>query len=260
MRILLVRENIYERIFLILARKRINKTQLKLKKLLYIFIIVLVASCRNTTEKTALKKAILKNTVSEKEPSEINNVDSIKISAPFNINGIKCILKQIDSTSGATTLEFRDYKTQRILISFSDYFRTENMWEVDYFKENFVDLNFDGFKDFFLTKNGGSAMSDITNIYIFKEKTKSFELSEDLSDNIIEEVDSINRILSTSSFTIDNQTIKKNYFNKNGTIKYYETINKSLVSQNDTVAKYNNFYQKIVNDKVVETKEYITIE
>jgi hypothetical protein len=231
------------------------------KKLLYIFIILLLASCRNTTEKTALKKTILKDRVSEKEPSEINKVDSIKISAPFNINGIKCILKQIDSTSGATTLEFRDYKTQRILISFSDYFRTEsNMCEADYFKENFEDLNFDGFKDFFITKLGSCGMTDINNIYIFKEKTKSFEFSEDLSDNRIEEIDSINRTLSTSSFSLDNETIKKYYFDKNGAIKYSEMKIKTNLNKNDTVEKYNNFYEKRVNGKVVETKEYITVE
>lgn len=232
-----------------------------MKKLLYIFIIVLLASCRNTTEKITFKKAILKDAVSEKETSKINKVDSIKISAPFTINGIKCILKQIDSTSGATTIELRDYKTQRILISFSDYFRTEsNMCGVDYFKENFKDLNFDGFKDFFLSKHGGSAMSDITNIYIFKEKTKSFELSEDLSDNTIEEIDSINKTLLTISYNIDNEITKKHYFNKNGTIKYSVIITKSSINENDSIEKYNNKYEKVINGKVVETKEYSTTE
>lgn len=222
---------------------------------------MLLATCRNKTEKTALKKAILKDTVSEKEPSEINKVDSIKISAPFNINGIKCIWKQIDSTSGAITIELRDYKTQRILISYSDYFKSGNdVNEADYFKEHFQDLNFDGFKDFFITSQGSSGRTDLVNIYLFNGKTKSFEFSEDLSDNSIEEMDSINKTLSTSSDNMDNEITKKHYFDKNGTIKYSEIITKSNLNENDTVEKYNNIYEKIINGKVVKTKEYITTE
>ncbi|MCV2485108.1 hypothetical protein OD917_09250 [Flavobacterium sp. SH_e] len=231
-----------------------------MKNLISIFIILLLTSCRNTTESVSVKKD-LKDGASEKEISQNKIIIPVKISQPFALNGIKCIWKQIDSISGATTLELRDYKTQRILLTHSDYFKSENDFnEQDYFNEHFQDLNFDGFKDFLITSSGSSQMTDMINIFVFNKKTKSFEFSEELSDNAIEEKDSINRILSTSSFTIDGEIRKKHYFNKNGTIKYSEIITRIDLSENDSTSHYKNNYEKIVNGKVVMTKEYTTME
>ncbi|SHF74392.1 XAC2610-related protein [Flavobacterium defluvii] len=231
-----------------------------MKNLISIFIILLLMSSRNTAENVSLKKD-RKDKVSVKELSQTQIDTSVKISEPFSINDIKCNWKQIDSVSGATTIELRDYKTQRILLSYSDYFKSGNDFNAeDYFNEHFQDLNFDGFKDFLITSQGSNATTDKVNIYLFDKKTKSFEFSEELSDNVIERIDNANRILSTSSSTLDNEIIKKHYFNKNGTIKYSEIITKSDVSENDSVAHYKNIYEKIVNGKVVNTKEYSTIE
>lgn len=217
-------------------------------------------SCKNTAENVSSKKEI-KHEVSVKELSPTKIDTSVKISAPFSLNNIKCNWKQIDSVSGAITIELRDYKTQRILLSYSDYFKSGNDANAeDYFNEHFQDLNFDGFKDFFITIQGSKPTTDLVNMYFFNEKTKSFEFSEDLSDNAIEEIDSVNRILSTTSSTLDSETIKKHYFNKKGTIKYSEIITKSDVSENDSVSRYKNNYEKVVNGKVVMTKEYTTIE
>ena len=155
----------------------------------------------------------------------------------------------------------RDYKIQRILLSYSDYFKSRNDFNTeDYFNEHFQDLNFDGFKDFLITSSGSTAMTDIVNIYLFNKKTKSFEFSEELSDNIIEQIDSANRILLTSSFNIDDEIRKKHYFNKNGTIKYSEIIIRTDISDNDSIAHYKNNYEKVVNGKVVIIKEYTTME
>jgi hypothetical protein len=215
-----------------------------MKNLISIFIILVLMSCRNTAENVSLKKDH-KDEVSVKELSQTKIDTSVKISAPFNLNNIKCNWKQIDSVSGAITIELRDYKTQRILLSYSDYFKSGNDINAeDYFNEHFEDLNFDGFKDFFITSQGSKPMTDLVNMYLFNEKTKSFEFSEELSDNAIEEIDSVNRILSTTSSTLDGETIKKHYFNKNGTIKYSEIITKSDVSENDSVAHYKNIYEK----------------
>ncbi|WP_343696920.1 hypothetical protein [Flavobacterium sp.] len=231
-----------------------------MKNLISIFIILLLMSCRNTAENVSLKKD-RKDKVSVKELSQTQIDTSVKISTPFSINDIKCNWKQIDSVSGATTIELRDYKTQRILLSYSDYFKSGNDFnEEDYFNEHFQDLNFDGFKDFLITSQGSNAATDKVNIYLFNKKTKSFEFSEELSDNVIEEIDNASRILSTSSSTLDNEIIKKHYFNKNGTIKYSEIITKSDISENDSVAHYKNNYEKIVNGKVVNTREYSTTE
>ncbi len=231
-----------------------------MKNLISIFIILLLISCRNTVENVSSKKEG-KEKVSVKELSQTKIDTSVKISAPFSLNNIKCNWKQIDSVSGAIRIELRNYKTQRILLSYSDYFKSGNDVNAeDYFNEHFQDLNFDGFKDFFITSQGSTAMTDLVNIYLFNKKTKSFEFSEELSDNAIEEIDSVNRILSTTSSNLDGETIKKNYFNKSGTIKYSEIITRSDVSENDSVAHYKNIYEKVVNGQVVMTKEYTTIE
>ena len=231
-----------------------------MKNLISIFIILLLISCRNTVENISSKKDH-KDEVSVKELSQTKIDTSVKVSRPFNLNNIKCNWKQIDSVSGAITIELRDDKTQRILLSYSDYFKSGNDVNAeDYFNEHFQDLNFDGFKDFFITSSGSTAMIDLVNIYLFNKKTKSFEFSEELSDNRIEEIDSSNRILSTTSSTLDGETIKKHYFNKNGTIKYSEIITKSDVSEDDSIAHYKNIYKKVVNGQVVKTKEYTTIE
>ncbi|KAF2326602.1 XAC2610-related protein [Flavobacterium ginsenosidimutans] len=231
-----------------------------MKNLISIFIILLLTNCRNATDNVSVKKD-LKDRVSGKEVSQTKIIIPVKISQPFLLNDIKCIWKQIDSISGATTLELRDYKTQRILLTHSDYFKSENDFnEQDYFNEHFQDLNFDGFKDFLITSSGSSAMTDMINIFVFNKKTKSFEFSEELSDNAIEEKDSINRILSTSSFTIDNEIRKKHYFNKNGTLKYSEIITRIDLSEDDSTSHYKNNYEKVVNGKVVMAKEYTTME
>ncbi|KOP39653.1 hypothetical protein DBB36_22300 [Flavobacterium sp. WLB] len=231
-----------------------------MKNLISIFIILLLMSCRNTAENVSSKKD-RKDEVSVKELSQTKIDTSVKVSPPFILNNIKCNWKQIDSVSGAITIELRDYKTQRILLSYSDYFKSGNDVNAeDYFNEHFQDLNFDGFKDFLITSSGSTAMTDLVNIYLFNEKTKSFEFSEELSDNTIDEVDKVNRKLSTTSSTLDDETIKKHYFNKNGTIKYSEIITRSDVSENDSVTHYKNIYEKVVNGQVVKTKEYSTIE
>ncbi|WP_316634389.1 XAC2610-related protein [uncultured Flavobacterium sp.] len=232
-----------------------------MKNLFYIVVILFVVSCKNTTKNISSKKAINTDTVTTAEFPEMKADTLTKISEPFNINGIKCNWKQIDSPEGKTTLELKDYTTQRILLSYSDYFKTENDFNSeDYFNEHFQDLNFDGFKDFLMTSYGSNEMTNLVNIYVFNEKTKSFEFSEDLSDNQIEAIDTINRKLVTSSSSRDNEIKKNHYFDKNGQLKYLETITKSDSIVNDTINIYRNIYEKSINGKVVKTKEYITTE
>lgn len=230
-----------------------------MKKLTYILIILLLASCKNTTKKISSEKNIIKDTASTTEFNKIKIDTLSKIGESFNINGIKCNWKQIDSPEGETTLELKDSKTQRILLSYSDYFKSKNnINSADYFNEHFRDLNFDGFKDFLITSYGSNEMTNLVNIYVFNKKTKSFEFSEDLSDNHIETIDSDNRKLVTSSSSIDNEITRNHYFDKNGKLKYLETITKSDSIGNDTINIYRNIYEKSINGKVVKTKEYIT--
>lgn len=232
-----------------------------MKKIPCILSILLLTSCKNTTEKISSKKAIITDTITATEFPKIKTDALTKTSKPFKINEIMCNWKQIDSPEGETTLELKDYKTQRILLSYSDYFKLKNDFNsADYFNEHFQDLNFDGFKDFLMTSYGSNEMTNLVNIYVFNEKTKSFEFSEDLSDNQIEAIDIINRKLVTSSSSRDNEIKKNHYFNKNGQLAYLETITKSDSIVNDTINIYRNIYEKSINGKVVKTKEYITTE
>ncbi|MCD0469915.1 hypothetical protein [Flavobacterium sp. JAS] len=176
----------------------------------YILLILFLVGCKNSVENISSKDIPIKDTVSKIGLPKIKTGTLTKISEPFIINAIKCIWKQIDSPEGETTLELKDYKTQRILLSYSDYFRTENDFNsADYFNEHFQDLNFDGFKDFLITSYGSNETTNLVNIYLFNDSTKTFEFSEDLSDNRIEEIDTVNRKLATSSSSGDNE-IKKN--------------------------------------------------
>lgn len=222
--------------------------------------IVLFTSCKNSTmENLSPKKSIMTHAVSTTEFHKIKNDTLTKIGEPFIINGIKCIWKQIDSPEDETTLELKDYQTQRILLNYSDYFRVKNDFNsANYFNEHFQDINFDGFKDFLITSYGSNETTNLVHIYVFNDNTKTFEFSEDLSDNHIETIDSVNRKLVTSSSSIDNEITRNHYFDKNGKLKYLETITKLDSIVNDTINICRNIYNKSINGKVVKTKEYIT--
>ncbi|WP_281232049.1 XAC2610-related protein [Flavobacterium gelatinilyticum] len=230
-----------------------------MKQLFCVLVVLFLVSCRNTTEKT--KNDVSKETPSEKKNTEAKVDTIVKVGKPFDVNGIKCNWKQIDSASVKTTIELLEYKTNRVLLSYSDESIFENDFNAaDYFNEHFKDLNFDGLKDFLITSKGSTAMTDLINIYIFNPKTKTFGFSENLSDNTIEEINNEKRMLVTSSFNIDDEIIQKHYFDSNGKITYSEMITKSDFTGNDNVEKYKNRYEKIVNGEIVKTKVYITTE
>ena len=224
-------------------------------------MILFLSGCRNAVENSPSNTTAVKDSISVADLPKLKTGTLAKTSAPFIINSIKCTWKQTESPEGEITLELKDYKTQRILLGYSDYFRTENDFNsAGYLNEHFQDLNFDGFKDFLMTSYGSNETTNLVNIYLFNERTKTFEFSEDLSDNRIEEVDTVNRKLVTSSSGKDNEIKKNHYFDKYGQLKYLETITTSDSIVNDTLNIYRNRYEKSVNGKVVKTKEYSTTE
>jgi hypothetical protein len=118
-----------------------------MKNLFYIVVILFVVSCKNTTKDISSKKSI--NTDTTTEFPKMKAETPVKISEAFIINGMKCNWRQIDSSEGETTLEVKDYKTQKILLSYSDYFRTENDFNsADYFNEHFQDVILTALKTF----------------------------------------------------------------------------------------------------------------
>lgn len=188
-----------------------EKTKNQIKKKHFIHTIKLTA-----------EKIIISDNVLEAELTEIKNDTLIKSSNPFNLNNILCKWKQIEYPNGETTIELNDNETHKILLSYSDNFKFGNDFSsADYFDKHFQDVNFDGYKDFLITSYGSSAMTDMVNVHLFNRKTKLFEFSEDLSDNQIEEIDNINRILITFSENREFIIRKIHFFDKNG--RLFET-------------------------------------
>ena len=188
-----------------------EKTKNQIKKKHFIHTIKLTA-----------EKIIISDNVLEAELTEIKNDTLIKSSNPFNLNNILCKGKQIEYPNGETTIELNDNETHKILLSYSGNFKFGNDFSsADYFDKHFQDVNFDGYKDFLITSYGSSAMTDMVNVHLFNRKTKLFEFSEDLSDNQIEEIDNINRILITYSENREFIIRKIHFFDKNG--RLFET-------------------------------------
>lgn len=225
-----------------------------MKNIYYILIVLVLANCRNKQKNVESKKSEVINTVPNGKIS-LHKYGIIKKSDPLKINGIECYWEQTDTLVDEGSMELiklKDYKTNRILVKHIDCclkygfdFQT---------KENFNDVNFDGFKDFLIKTYGSMAMFELTNIYLFDHKTKKYVYSS-LSDNSIT-TDSINRKLTTSNFDKNqNGNIEKtkiHYFDKNGKLKYSE-IN-SIENIDTTNISYKT-YEKIVSGKVVETKK-----
>lgn len=227
-----------------------------MKNIFYIFIILVLTSCKNSIKSDEPKKLVITDTVARREIST-HKYGIIKKSNPFKINGIECFWEQTDTLveEGAMDIiRLKDYKTKRVLINHIDCCCCKYGFEF-YSSENFIDINFDGFKDFLIMSYGSMAMFELTNIYLFDNKTKQFEYS-DLSDNGIE-TDSVNKRLITRSSDISPngrnfEKTKTHYFDKFGKVKYTEVI---TTEDWDTIPTVYRTYEKIVNGKVVETKK-----
>lgn len=160
------------------------------------------------------------------------------------------------------SMQLRDINhTVTALTTEEDLSSTYGMEVPDNRLENFKDLNFDGYSDFFLYnsyKSGsGGAFFDA---YIFNPKTKIFEYSEELSGGELT-VDTLNKTLSTywkSGIGWNKQII--HYFNDKGQIKYSENIKREVKNKedNETRILITN-YKKIMNNKVVKQKSDTTL-
>lgn len=262
-----------------------------MKTILYIFITLFFLNCKNAPK---VDRSIARDSSIEdvKSNNEINNakdtsskttydnihVDTlIKISKPFALNGLTCYWKLYITTDAEKIIELYEFKTNRILASHQDiirFYETDFIYERDfnpleYFNkinvdeignEYLVDLNFDGFEDFSFKGHGSTAMTDLTNIYLFDNKTHTFQYSEELSDNTIVEIDRTNRKLETIGFGMDYELTKKHYFDKKGKIKYTEVLTESykFIDSLNLEVNYKT-YEKVINGKVVETKRDSTI-
>lgn len=246
-----------------------------MKKLFYIsFLILFLVSCKNSKSvRFPEENTVIPETVSEEEIIEVKYDTIIKTSDPFKLNNILCywehtliVANYIDySVLDNIVMKLKDYKTSRLIVEESDYVKYERDFDYksdNYFEEinkrYFKDVNFDGYKDFITFSYGSMGMTNSTGIYIFDKHTQTFVSKkdadgEDLSDNYIEEIDSVNRILVTSSFDMEAQYTRKHYFDKNGKIKFSEYITEKSIEISDTI--YGIFdYSKIINGKEIERR------
>jgi hypothetical protein len=227
--------------------------------LLILVQILLFTGCKNAVTKTPTvitsQKVIKADTVVVREAHEIKFDTILHLSQPFTLNGISLYWeKHIIMADGSLSdiyIILKNYKTKQSLLEAPlDYEDTVDNSDANYDKFNkqsFEDYNFDGFKDASFYLRGSMAMTSTNAIYLFNEKTKSFDLSEELSATEVD-VDKKNRIVTASNFNLHSETTKKHHFDKFGKIKYTEVI----TIHTDSV-EYKT-YEKIVKGKVVESK------
>jgi hypothetical protein len=187
-------------------------------------------------------------------------IDTLTLkSEPFLLNNLLCNWKHFlmiyDNYGIDIEAKLYDYKTKKIILEYDESPKFPEYYydykSVSYFdsinKKYFDDFNFDGLKDFSIYKYGSMPMTSGTEIYLFNKKTKTFDYSEDLTDNIIEEKDSIKRLLKTSSWNMQSNTTKIHHFDKSGKLIFSEQFD----YPNDTLIVH---YQKIINQKIVEKR------
>jgi hypothetical protein len=236
-----------------------------MKKIPCILSILLLVSCINSIKNITSTKTIIKDTVSTTELPKIKIDTLITTSKPFKINNILFYWKKNIVTYDPAFITLYNYETGTRLIELNLNEEDSNIDESssaffnEFNKIHFQDLNFDGFKDFnYYSRAPHMEMNSLTNIALFNNDTKSFDYSEEIEAIYINEIDSINRKLVTSSFDLEYEYKKNHYFDKSGKIKYSEIITKWDSIVNDTTEIHKNLYQKLINGKVVKTKEYIT--
>lgn len=244
-----------------------------MKKLLYIsFLITLFLSCHHSKKKFVANGKTFYDTISVEAITEIKYDTIVKISEPFKLNKIFCYWKHYlvidDYGLSEFIMELKQHKNDRLIFQYSDYVKFQddfNYKSDSYFDEinekYFKDVNFDGYKDFIIRSYGSMPMTDLTNVFIFDKQTETFTIDsqrdangEYLSDTNIDEIDSINKILTTSSFSIEVVFRRKHHFDKNGKIKFSEYFSEEFFYPNDTIEKRVTKYMKIIDGKEFESK------
>lgn len=208
--------------------------------------LALFAGCKNTVQKNSTpQKNATTDTVSTAKTTVHKYGENILKSKPFTINGMQCYWQQTDTVTDEGSMDLiklKDYKTHRILVN---HIECCLKYGFDFdAPENFLDVNFDGYKDFLIRSYGSMAAFEVTNIYLFNPKEKQF-IPSDLSDNIIT-ADSIHRRLITSSFDRDYEKTQTHYFDRSGKLKYTE-----IETAYTTPSEYKIF-EKVVNGRVVK--------
>lgn len=235
---------------------------------LFLFCIFLIG-CQNSKKNIDSADKITIDSIKQLTPLQKNDdiilkEDTlIKISKPFFVNGIKCYWEFTleifeDSPSGEGTIKLKSSKNNKILLSYSDIYYLEefnkpDMNDYDFYGNRFVDVNFDGLKDFALYSrlSSGSGVTH-TEVYVFDKPSKRF-LPSELSGGEFE-VNEKNKTVSTFQENgYRDYTTFVSHFDKKGSINCREYITREEIEVNKkTLLKRT--YQKMINGRMVNGK------
>ena len=246
------------------------KFDYEMKKISVLTFILLVILCNWNCNKSMLTKEKMDTvqTIDTVATAEIEiKIDTLtKISEPFLLNGQprywQHFLTIYDDSSGLELImQLKDKTTDSVLVEIEHqpkYYEEYDYQSADYFskinKNHFRDLNFDGYVDFYIYNHGSMPMTSSTNIYVFNPKNQLFENSELLTDNSIEEVDSIRRVLTTTSFTREASYRRKHFFDQKGQLLYSEHTSEIDIEVADTFIKKVVYYEKLINGEIKKTR------
>jgi len=185
----------------------------------------------------------VKNSIStaHTDNADVIKSDTTKIGNVFELNGLLC---QWEKVTYDEFIIIKNIKTNEVIFEYQlVYNDNEQDFFVDFF-DNLVDFNFDGFKDFSIYSRGSMPMTSGTGIYLFNKHLKRFEYSEELSDTRIEELDSINKKLTTSSWDMEHTETEVHYFDEFGKVIFTE-IQTEEIEMNDTIETPQNTFKAI---------------
>lgn len=237
-----------------------------MKYLIIIFSALQFVSCKKSVKSNLTDETIASDTSVVTENPIVVTDTVVKISKSFRLNNLLCYWKHTFILYGESdfdlSMELLEDKSERTIFEFEyspnpldynykgeDYFRKIN-------KKHFIDVNFDGYKDFVIYLYGSTPMTSQTDMFVYNKRTKIFETNpkENLSGRVIEERDSINKILVTSSFDTERQYQTRYHFDIEGRINYTEKISERTLETNDSLDLLERVYEKYVNGKMVKTR------
>ncbi len=174
-------------------------------------------------------------------------------SKQFKINGINCYWKYKLTETNEYRMELRNADNGNLLFISADIlmYGSDNI-SLDNTKiENFIDINFDGFKDYIEYRHGLSGSGGSLYIaYVFNPVKEFFEISGELSGGNLR-ADTITRSLHSSwSTSASDYSEEIKYFDDHGKIKYTEVIKHESISSDRRIRNY----KKIADNKVVESR------
>ena len=217
--------------------------------------------------------------------SELDGKEFKVYGKPFSLNGLRVRMKYLVSyyinqepadrykhskeiKIGILEKELFDLERNISLMKVTD----EQYDDIDYLENilqsstqyNDFDVNFDGFEDFTIDcKVCGCANCNFTYVYLFDPKEKKFKESKYLSNNVMLELDTVNRTV-TCLFRGDARNLfyRLEKYRKNGTMEYAETYSmETLKNKKGEEIKYKFIYNKRIKNKVVKSKtEYSDFE